>query len=76
MSLINISLELIENIGSYGLNQIFIRKSRPENVSYTPGHGKKKKFLYSSFIKSWTPNTVKMAASTVPLLTRHTVPAP
>lgn len=42
MSLVNIPLELIENIGSYGLNQFFIRKSRPENVSYTPGHGKKK----------------------------------
>lgn len=46
MPLINISSELIENIGSYGHDQIFIRKTRPENVSDIPGQGKKEISLF------------------------------
>lgn len=59
-----------------GLIKFLLGKAGPRMYRTHQVMEKKKKFLYSSFIKSWTPNTVKMAASTVPLLTRHTVPAP
>lgn len=46
MSVINVSSELIENIGSYGHSQAFIRKIRSENVLGTPGQGKKEISLF------------------------------